>query len=172
MVARRQCTPKTSRYQSISLVFFSPIFSLPFLRKSILLLFFHPFFLFLFSDSATASLKLFARQWRGRNAGWNRVRSVSKSFRRWENKVIAPRCSNVVDTSILVFSGIKLIRALFSADIFLPSNIFRFARTCPVRDARWSRETSVSRWVFNIVKVETKNKTQILKSENKNVNKK
>ena len=85
MVARRQCTPKTSRYQSISLVFFSPIFSLPFLRKSILLLFFHPFFLFLFSDSATASLKLFARQWRGRNAGWNRVRSVTKSFRRWEN---------------------------------------------------------------------------------------
>ena len=72
------------------------------------------------------------------------------------NKAIAPRYSNVVDTSILDVSGIKLIRAFFSADIFLRYNIFRFARMCPVRDARWSRETSVSRWVFNIVKVETK----------------
>ena len=39
--------------------------------------------LFLFPGSARASLKMCARQFRGRNAGWNCVRSVRKLFRRW-----------------------------------------------------------------------------------------
>ena len=74
-----------SNDQQVSVNLTSVFFFL-FLRQSIWSdVFLTHIFLFLSSANATASLKLFARQWRGRNAGWNHVRSVSKSFRRWEN---------------------------------------------------------------------------------------
>ena len=75
MVARQQCSPKTSRYRlALESDKYLPLLFPPKNIQSVFV-----------PDSARCSLKVFANRWLDRNAEWNHVKSANKLHRRWGN---------------------------------------------------------------------------------------